>query len=201
MDFLFELAWKNIAVAGILALAATVAGRFFRRPAVAHGLWLLVLLKLVTPPLWQVPVPWPVSKAAEPSPDIGNSAENLEQDYAAAMAAAAMLVAIDPKRAENQSALQPVAGNSDTETGTPAPAEYRFVSGPPISNPEPSPASPSALRISWQQVTIGVWAVGSAAWLGLLHVRLRRFRRLAVLATSASEEARAALPSWPIASV
>ena len=38
--------------AAALALGATVAGRVFRqRPALTHGLWLLVLLKLVTPSL------------------------------------------------------------------------------------------------------------------------------------------------------
>src|SRR5262249_5951014 len=32
-----------------------------RRPAVRHGLWLLVLLKLVTPPLLPVALPWPAA--------------------------------------------------------------------------------------------------------------------------------------------
>src|SRR3954469_6555305 len=41
----------------ILALGAAGAGCLLRRrPALRHGLWLLVLLKLVTPPLWWVPV-------------------------------------------------------------------------------------------------------------------------------------------------
>lgn len=40
----------------LLALGATLAGRFSGRPALAHGLWLLVLLKLFTPPLFEVGV-------------------------------------------------------------------------------------------------------------------------------------------------
>ena len=51
MDFLLDLAWKNAAIAGVLALAAALVGRFVRRPALTHAMWLLVLLKLVTPPL------------------------------------------------------------------------------------------------------------------------------------------------------
>ena len=35
-----------------------------RRPAILHGLWLLVLIKLVTPPIYEVPIPWPLSPAA-----------------------------------------------------------------------------------------------------------------------------------------
>src|SRR5260370_16709599 len=42
-----------------MALGAASVGVFARqRPALRHGLWLLVLLKLVTPPLWTVPVAW-----------------------------------------------------------------------------------------------------------------------------------------------
>src|SRR5258708_24772257 len=43
-------------MASVLALAAAVVCRFCRKPAVAHALWLLVLLKLIVPPLWKVPV-------------------------------------------------------------------------------------------------------------------------------------------------
>ena len=38
-----------------------------RRPAILHGLWLLVLIKLVTPPIYEVAIPWPI--AASPAVD------------------------------------------------------------------------------------------------------------------------------------
>jgi beta-lactamase regulating signal transducer with metallopeptidase domain len=44
----------NAATATLLALAAALVGRFVKRPAVMHVLWLLVLLKLLTPPLFEV---------------------------------------------------------------------------------------------------------------------------------------------------
>ena len=45
-----ETVLSNVAWAGALALLAAVVGRLFRRrPTFSHGLWLLVLLKLVTP--------------------------------------------------------------------------------------------------------------------------------------------------------
>src|SRR5207249_8996097 len=37
-----------------------------RRPALVHSLWLLVLLKLLTPPLWPIPLSWLVRSEANP---------------------------------------------------------------------------------------------------------------------------------------
>jgi bla regulator protein BlaR1 len=48
----------NAVVAVVLALGAALVGWWGRRPALAHGLWLLVLLKLIAPPLAPVPVGW-----------------------------------------------------------------------------------------------------------------------------------------------
>src|SRR6516162_10559053 len=41
-------------------MLAVVVGLLCRRPALVHCLWLLVLLKLVTPPLFRVPISWSV---------------------------------------------------------------------------------------------------------------------------------------------
>jgi beta-lactamase regulating signal transducer with metallopeptidase domain/DNA-binding protein YbaB len=47
----------NSAVAALLAVVVLLLGRFARpAPAVMHALWLFVLLKLVTPPLFEVPL-------------------------------------------------------------------------------------------------------------------------------------------------
>src|SRR5262245_3323910 len=54
-------------MATALALCAAVVGRFCKRPALTHSLWLLVLLKLVTPPLLPVSC-LPSSWWAEPEP-------------------------------------------------------------------------------------------------------------------------------------
>src|SRR6516225_768477 len=51
---------QNTLLAAALAVLVTIACRVGRfRPAVCHALWLLVLLKLVAPPLW--PCPWPTT--------------------------------------------------------------------------------------------------------------------------------------------
>ncbi|MBN9117558.1 MAG: hypothetical protein J0I06_00015, partial [Planctomycetes bacterium] len=59
---------SNAAVAALLALAALAVGRFCRSPRVRHAVWLVVLLKLVTPPLFDVPLAvLPASWEAEPA--------------------------------------------------------------------------------------------------------------------------------------
>src|SRR5687767_12032108 len=57
MTSVLTLVACNAVIAAILALITLVLTRLWRSPQLAHGLWLLVLLKLVTPPLFNVSVP------------------------------------------------------------------------------------------------------------------------------------------------
>src|SRR5437660_701209 len=65
MQTILEIALSNAVMVTVLALLAATVSRVCRRPALAHGLWLLVLLKLVTPPLVPVSISW-LSLAAIP---------------------------------------------------------------------------------------------------------------------------------------
>src|SRR5262245_16986839 len=47
---------SNAVLAAVLAVVALCVSRTLRQPAVCHALWVLVLVKLITPPLWQIPV-------------------------------------------------------------------------------------------------------------------------------------------------
>ena len=53
-----ELALTNAALATLLAGVVWVIGRRCRRPQWMYGLWLLVLLKLVTPPVHSFQLMW-----------------------------------------------------------------------------------------------------------------------------------------------
>ena len=67
-DFLVRFAWfglGNLAIAIPMAAVAWWSGRF-GRPALTHALWVLVLLKLATPPLGHVPFDF--GPTAEPAP-------------------------------------------------------------------------------------------------------------------------------------
>jgi bla regulator protein BlaR1 len=58
MSWLLVPLLKNAILVLPLALLALAAARWSRRPALAHLLWVLVLIKLVTPPLINVPLGW-----------------------------------------------------------------------------------------------------------------------------------------------
>jgi bla regulator protein blaR1 len=65
VETLYRAGLSNAVSATVLALVVACLGRVLgRRPAVLHCLWMLVLLKLVTPPIYEVPVPWPESSSA-----------------------------------------------------------------------------------------------------------------------------------------
>ena len=57
MRILFEAAVSNALVAGLLALVVAAICRFPIRPAVRHALWLMILVKLITPPLVRIDLP------------------------------------------------------------------------------------------------------------------------------------------------
>src|SRR5438876_209870 len=60
MRTLLDLGLTNAIVATGMALVAAFVGRLCRRPALTHSLWLLVLLKLLTPAFVPVPLPWSI---------------------------------------------------------------------------------------------------------------------------------------------
>ena len=62
-----------------LAVLAAMVTKLGRRPAVSHALWLLVVLKLLTPPLVVIPVDWPQA-AAEPLSVTGDAWEQPTAD-------------------------------------------------------------------------------------------------------------------------
>ena len=68
MEALLSLVVSNAVVATVLAAAAAVVCCCCRRPAVRHALWLLVLLKLLTPPLIPLSIAWPQESDAPPAP-------------------------------------------------------------------------------------------------------------------------------------
>src|SRR5262249_6052881 len=63
MDTLLHIGLSNAAAATVLALTAALLGRLCHRPALSHALWVLVLLKLITPPLVPLSIPWPAAAA------------------------------------------------------------------------------------------------------------------------------------------
>jgi TonB family protein len=68
MDFILNLGLTNALTAAGLALTAAVIARFTRQPALWYALWLVVLLRLLAPPLLAVDLPIPeLGETVEPA--------------------------------------------------------------------------------------------------------------------------------------
>ncbi|MBI3408613.1 MAG: M48 family metalloprotease [Planctomycetes bacterium] len=182
MTWLLEVGLSNLVVAAVLAMVAAMAGRCFRRPALTHALWLLVFLKLITPPLVPLPLGW-----MTPEP-FTEAAQHLEPDRT--------LTRLKPTESENPSdlvntpdqALEPIpaptaVGRAPSDAAQDGQDLAVPLLVPPDVNEHPlraEPVSESAkgLVAPWLAMAGGVWLCGSLVWFVLAAHRLERFRRL-----------------------
>jgi beta-lactamase regulating signal transducer with metallopeptidase domain len=164
MESLVQIGLSNAVVALVLAAVAALLGAVLRKPALTHGLWLLVLLKLVTPPLVLIPIGW--SEPAR-SPEVEVTLRGSDAEPAEGDGAEPVVVWLS---AEELAALQ-----GDQLAAAPAPR----VELPP--EPAPAPAW------GWWQLAGWVWLAGTLAWFGLALVRVITFHRLLRFARPAPE--------------
>ncbi len=167
MDVLLRVGLSNAVAACVLAVIAAGVGYVCRRPAVRHALWLLVLLKLVTPPLVDLPV-W---RAAEPVPasETASAPADDEPDlFTLETAPAPQPEEGSPTPIVEVAASEPVA--------EPGPDGTEELAEPPAVEQRADPVRTPAL--DWQPVTLAIWMGGSVLWLTLAAVRVGRFARL-----------------------
>lgn len=166
MNLLWQALLSNIAIVAILAITAYVVTRIWRNPQLAHALWVLLLLKLVTPPFVNVPLPAWFLAADSRGPD---------RSSADAVQAA-------PRFSEGNTRAEPSpssisAGNSRVMSEAAA-----FVVAPP-------PESPSWKRPwDWRAALVLAWGVGSLLIAAVVIFRVRRFARLVAATEFASDE-------------
>jgi bla regulator protein blaR1 len=153
MERVLTLGLVNAASATVLAILATGLGRLLvRRPAAPHCLWLLVLLKLVTPPLFEVPILGRNSGLAGDEPVV----VMLEQPAELAVP-------------ENRGTSPPTALGED-----PVAAGLEEVRDQ-LAVEEPLWPRWRSTLVPWLGIA---WLSGSAATLVLAAVRINRFRKL-----------------------
>ena len=165
MASLLHVGLGNAAAATALALAAALACRALRgrRPAAAHALWLLVLLKLLTPPLWTVRVPVPV---AGPAPVTSHA------------------VAPPPFDPEPLAATREPEAAAELTSSFAAVPDHLVDAGPSgaVVSPPATPPNfdgPAARLREWGLTAAALtWVGGSVACLALVLARCRRFARL-----------------------
>lgn len=148
MTFLTEWALANTAMALVLAVPAYFSTHL-RRPALTHALWLLVLLRLIAPPLWRVELPSSAAVATDATPSIP----------AATTSQPALTVIGD----DSLQALIPVVNDIVPE---------------PVSVPPALAVEAPAATWNWSLIAAVIWASGAVACAGLALTRVVRFQRI-----------------------
>ncbi len=162
METLLEVGLSNAVMAAALAVLAGLIGLVCRRPALVHALWLLVLLKLVTPPLVSISVrpPLPPAEATEP-----------EREGAVALVER---IEVGPTAPEDEEVPLPRAEegaqrvDESTDGDVPAVVEERTD-----TRQAEWPAPPGG----WPRTLAVVWLLGSSCWFALALCRVWRFSR------------------------
>jgi beta-lactamase regulating signal transducer with metallopeptidase domain len=174
VDTLVDLGLSNALVATAWAVPVAAVVRLCRRPALAHALWLLVLLKLLTPDLVPVPLPRPVGwEAAVSAPEATAPGPAPEAPSAPV-----------PSGAE----IGPVEDHSDESLPPDPPAPVALE---PVT-PEPAPVpAVSGKGPTWRQAVGAIWLAGAVTWWAAAGVHLGRFRRLLRAARPAPEAVQA----------
>jgi len=201
MNGLLEFAVSNALVAALAAVVVAGVTRVWRNPHLAHLLWALVLVKLVTPPLVDVPIP---VFSASPLPQALSHAAELQ-------AATTSDERIDHTGSADR---RRIAAADTTHTGSaiagsdPQPATAGIAPTPtePGGGLATSLAAESRTRFDRAAALVFVWATGSAIWLGVLATGVLRFHRLVCCLPAAPEAwqreiaalaARVDLRVWP----
>ena len=153
MHDLFYLGLANAAAAVVLAIPAYAVGRWGKRPAIAHFLWVLVLAKLLTPPLWKLPVKLPGAQEH-------GSVRSLADDG---------LLPSAPTNLEASKSALPVGGVAEPPA---LPVTPSLEAAPVATLPKEDVSA-----ITWQQVLSFCWIGGSAVIGTLTLWRLGAFLR------------------------
>jgi bla regulator protein BlaR1 len=181
MSALLEWTLANAVLVLPLALLAAAVGQLVRRPALTHSLWLLVLVKLVTPPLISVTLPaWgttetvtatgattPITGDSDVPVDLDNPEQSLEE-IEARLAILRFMAAQDSEATTE--ATQTDNSNQAAKTTSPVLA---------------------LLSADQWQAALSLWITGAAAWFlwtAWQHVQFVRLLRHARPAPAALQE-------------
>ena len=179
MHRILELGAGNAATVAILAVAVYTFSRFYWRPAVVHTLWVLLFVKLLTPPLAEVPIPTQRISAAWQA-----LIQTAEHPYEAARAGSQRdesLVGLGQENGESDAPRQ-AAHRPEQHAGSTAIA----VDAEPFSGPTLPVAAADRQadfagfsgRIPLVAILTWIWLAGICLISASVAVRIIRFRRL-----------------------
>ncbi|HVW00984.1 MAG TPA: hypothetical protein VHB77_11615, partial [Planctomycetaceae bacterium] len=143
----------NAIVATPLAVLSWMIGRWLQRPAITHLLWVLVLLKLVTPSPFRLPAALELPTLTAMS----DNAPELEWTLAGA---------------ESPTSAQIGSSTSVTASGTTNSTIRTSSPAGPVANPRWT----SIKRVRLWPLLAAVWLMGSVCWFAVQIARGLRFR-------------------------
>ncbi|QEH36967.1 BlaR1 peptidase M56 [Aquisphaera giovannonii] len=151
MSGLLSLGLSNAAAASAMALGVALLALFLgRRPAWRHCLVLVVLLKLVTPPIWEVAVP------------------GLDGGPAGDGAPIPRAIPAEPEELTLVEGVEFFVEDEGPATVAPPGTDAAAA----MVGPSPSPAAP------WAALLGKLWLAGALAMIGLSGIRIFRFARV-----------------------
>ncbi|MCS6851913.1 MAG: M56 family metallopeptidase [Gemmataceae bacterium] len=165
MDLL-AIGLSNALLATLLAVIAAMVSCGRLTPAARHALWLIVLLKLLTPPLLAVPVPWPASEPEERPSAALPASDYLEMEFA--------LPPSDLRSAEPPRWLDGPAGEPSRSPDSAPPSVNAGVAE--LGGPSGAAKSRSVPTWGWH-VLVAVWLTGTLGCLALAAWRINQFQR------------------------
>ncbi len=147
MHFL-ETACSNAIAATLLAIVAFMATRMHAKEPLVHSLWVLVLVKLMTPALFAVPISWPVHSVESDVVSSGSSS---------------------PTTAHMSSSIPTDVGRDANENS---------ATNTLVSSEQPARSGSAITSIRWSDVVTVIWLFGSVFCLLIIAVRALRFQRV-----------------------
>jgi beta-lactamase regulating signal transducer with metallopeptidase domain len=186
-----QIGLTNALAATALAVLAAAVSKLARRPALSHALWLVVLLKLLTPPLVVIPLEWPQHQAEAEEPAAPAAAVAVAKEQQQPVDAEVPGREPDPagQAVEPPGDVEdvPPPAQDAAEPAAPAPPPPQPPTPPPVETvpAEPEESLPDA---PWAALIGGAWLAGSVLWFAVALVRIRRFQGLLALAEPAPPE-------------
>jgi bla regulator protein blaR1 len=159
MHAFWEIVASNSLVVVVLAVGVALLGRHWKNPVGLHLLWVFVLLKLVTPPVFTVRVPL----SAYGTPLMAAEQEASRQ-------------VIDPSSVEvsREARVAPIAVNRQDQRSP----EKRAASESLASPIGVTASAAGGHRMSWLTVLAWTWGAGIALFASGHACRILRFRSL-----------------------
>jgi beta-lactamase regulating signal transducer with metallopeptidase domain len=193
MSRLYEIVLINAGLATILALVAEATGRWLHRPALAHCLWVLALLKLLTPPAWTFDVRLPEVATSGPAMMASQIASTISTSQVSP------LTLPSPPEGGGEGSR---ARNLQTGNSTSTLPARRLPVDPRPGDVLTVPASKALAQVghvensshlqstNWLRLVTWVWLSGTMAIVAVVGYRAWQFRRVVPGTTPAGDNIR-----------